>query len=344
MLLTFNDNPVAGFHLGGSAGAFLLLLHLDVEAGLVNGESVLAADEFGEVEGEAVGVAQGKCLLACNLCLPCSLRLLHDAVEELDACLERAEEAFLLLLHDLCDEFALSLEFGIGVAHLLDEYGQQTVDEGLLLPEERIGIADGTAQDAADDVAGLGIAGQLSVGDGEGDGTQVVGDDAHGNVRFLLFAVAVAAQVADGLDDGLEDVGVVVGVLALDGADESLEAHARVDDVHAERFEVAVGLALVLHEDDVPYLDDLRVVLVHQFASGHLSFLFGCAAVEVYLRAWAAGTCVAHLPEVVVLVAVDDVVGGDVLQPVASGLVVADEVLFGATFEDGDVEVLGVEL
>ena len=118
-------------------------------------------------------------------------------------------------------------------------------------------------------------------------------------------------------------------MLALDGTDEAFEAHTRVDDVHAERLEVSVGLALVLHEDDVPDLDDLRVVLVDELTSGHFGFLFGRTAVEVYLGAGTAWTCVAHLPEVVVLVTVDDVVCGDVLQPVACSFIVADKVFLG---------------
>ena len=44
------------------------------------------------------------------------------------------------------------------------------------------------------------------------------------------------------------------------------------------------------------------------------------------------------------LVAVDDVVSGNMLQPVAGGLVVALESLRGIALEDGYVQVLGVEL
>ena len=56
-------------------------------------------------------------------------------------------------------------------------------------------------------------------------------------------------------------------MLALHHADEALESHAGVDDVHGELLQGAVGLAVVLHEHQVPYFDDLRVVLVHQFAA-----------------------------------------------------------------------------
>ena len=107
---------------------------------------------------------------------------------------------------------------------------------------------------------------------------------------------------------------------------------------------MAVGLAFELHEHDVPYLNDLWVVLVHQLAAGHLGLLLGAAAVQVNLGAGAAGARVAHFPEVVVLVSVDDVVGGHVLEPVRGSLVVAGQPLLLRAFEHGDVEVTRVEL
>lgn len=64
----------------------------------------------------------------------------------------------------------------------------------------------------------------------------------------------------------------------------------------------------------------------------------------MYLRAGTARSCVAHLPEVVVLVAVDDMVLGEVLCPVAGSLVVAGDTLSGVALEDRDVEVLRVEV
>ena len=258
---------------------------------------------------------------------------------------ERAQEGFFLLLHHAGNERLLSLQFGEGVAHLLDERGQQLVEESLFLSEERVGIAHGAAQDAADNIAGLGIRWQLTVGDREGNGTQVVGADAHGHVDVVLTlcyrlravgfvfegSIFQSRYLLFGLDDGLEHVGVVVRVLALHHAHQALEAHARVDNVHRQLLQRAVGLAVELHEHEVPYLDHLRVVLVHQVATADAAglALLGSARVDVNLRAGTAGACVAHLPEIVVLVAVDDVVFGHMLGPVFRGLVIAGDVLFG---------------
>ena len=52
---------------------------------------------------------------------------------------------------------------------------------------ERAAVADGAAQDAAQDVVAVGVAGLDAVGDGEAQRADVVGDDAEGDVEFILF-------------------------------------------------------------------------------------------------------------------------------------------------------------
>ena len=351
-------HPVGALHLGGVAGAVLLLLHLGVELVDVHRQAVLAADELSQVEREAVGVEQTEGVGAGEHGLLVSLQLVHGTVQQVDATLQRAQERVFLLFHDAADELLLGLQFGEGVAHLFNQYGQQLVEESFLLAEERVGIAHGTAQDAANHVAGLGVRRQLAVGNREGHGTQVVGADAHSHVRvFLLLRMGALAdlllirgvfqsrQSLFLLDDGLEHVGVVVRVLALQHAHQTLEAHTRIDDLHLQFLQRAVGLAVVLHEDDVPYLDDLRVVLIDELAAGlAVLLLLGGTRVHVDFRARTAGPRVAHFPEVVVLVAVDDVVGRHVLQPVTGSLVVALQTFRGVAFEDGHVQVFGVQL
>ena len=151
----------------------------------------------------------------------------------------------------------------------------------------------------------------------------MVDDNTHGNIGLLALAIRDASLLGQGLDDGLEDVCVVVRLLALDGTHQTLKAHTGIDYIHAKGFEMAVGLALELHEHDVPYLDDLWVVLVDKFTSGHLCLLLSRTAVQMNLGTGTTRTCIAHLPEIVVLVAVDDVVGRNMLEPEACSLVVA---------------------
>ena len=271
--------PVAVLHSGGIAGTVFLLLHLRLELLLVDGKTVLTTDEFREVERETVSVEQAEGLYTVELRLTCSLQLLHGIIQHTDTFIERAKERLFLLLDHLTDELLLCLQLREGVTHLVDEGGEQTIEEALLLSEEGVGIADGTAQDTTDDIACLRIRRQLTVGYREGNGTQVVGTYAHGHIDIVLLlrdrvlglflkgGIFQSCDVLLRLDDRLEHVGIVVGVLTLHHTHEALEAHTCIDDVHRQRLQRAVGLAVELHEDDIPDLDDLWVVLVDKFTT-----------------------------------------------------------------------------
>ena len=55
-----------------------------------------------------------------------------------------------------------------------------------------------------------------------------------------------------------------MAISSLDDRDESLEAHATVDVLLGQRLEAAVGLAVELHEDQVPDLQHVGIVLVDE--------------------------------------------------------------------------------
>ena len=93
--------------------------------------------------------------------------------------------------------------------------------------------------------------------------------------------------------------------------------------MHRKRFEAAVCLAVVLHKYDVPDFNNLGVVFIDQFAARRFGFLLRCARVKMNLGAWTARTGFTHFPKVVVFIAVNDVVGGYMLQPISGSFIVA---------------------
>ncbi len=97
------------------------------------------------------------------------------------------------------------------------------------MPQEGVAVADGTAQDTANDIARFLVARQLTVGNGKGDGSDMVGNHTHGDIRLLLFAVLATAYIAYLVEHRLEHIGVVVRLLALQGAYQTLKAHTRID-------------------------------------------------------------------------------------------------------------------
>ncbi len=165
----------------------------------------------------------------------------------------------------------------------------------------------------------------------------MIGDDAEGDVDLFLLGdgddvallvgfgqralVVLAAELGQFVEDGFEDVGVVVADLsgfevgevfrALDDAGEALEAHPGIDMLRRQRGEGAVGVGVVLDEDVVPDLDAARVAAIDELRAFTLAFLAQLdgagGEVDVDLGAGAAGAGVGHHPEVVLLVAVDDV-------------------------------------
>ena len=336
--------PVAEAVGCGVAGPVLLFLELDLEAFEVYRAAVLPGDQFSEVDWEAVGVVElERVSSGDDLALSGS----RDAlVHQLDAPVEGAQECELLFADDILYEFLLLGDLRIGLSHIIHELLHEAAEERFAQPEEGVSVADGAAEDSPDDIACLDIGRQLPVGDAEADSPDVVCDDPHRYVGLCVLAVAVAGNLPDLGEQAAEDVGIVVAVLALEHAAEALESHSGVDVVCREALKVAVGHPLVLHEHEVPDLYHVRVGLVDQVASAQAcgGFLLRGADVYVDLGARAARAGVSHLPEVVVLVAEQDVVLRHVFEPGFPGFMVHRGAVIFAALEHGGVEQLRVDL
>ena len=85
------------------------------------------------------------------------------------------------------------------------------------------------------------------------------------------------------------------------------------------------------------------MVFVYHLRAGDGGAFLVRAEVDVNLRAGAAGAGIAHLPEVVVLVAVYDMVGGKVCLPVAGGFVVAAQSFGLRTLEDSGIQAFRIQ-
>ena len=343
-LAFLDDIPVAQVLLVRRATHLFLVREGFVILLLVGGETVLAKDEFREVKREAVGVLEREDIDTGDLGLTGFLCLVHQLVEETDTLVEGTEECFLLGFDDRHDLRLLLHQLGVRFAQVRDELRHELVEEGLTHIQEGIAVPHGTAQDTTDDVTGFLIRGQLAVGDSECYRTDMIGDDTHGDVGLLVLAILTMTDLADFLQHRLENIGVVVRGLTLDGTHEALEAHTGVDHFLCQGFQRTVRLTVELHEDDVPDLDDLRVVLVDQLPSRHFGALLGGTTVHVDLTTRTAGTGLTHLPEVIMLVAVQDMIGRQMFEPDRSRLVVATQTLLGRTLKDRRVEVSRVDL
>jgi hypothetical protein len=153
-------------------------------------------------------------------------------------------------------------------------------------------VADRSANDTAQHVTAALVAWNDTVHDQKCAGAYVIGDDAKRRRR----QIASARCRRRGADQRPKQVDVVIAVDVLQDRRESLEAHASIDARFGQRGELAFGVAIELHENEVPDFDvaialgirrarrpagDLRAVIVEDFAA----------------RSAGAGLC--HLPEVV---------------------------------------------
>ena len=251
---SFQFCPVAILHSSSITGTLFLLLHLDIKLLLVNGEAVLTTNQLCEVEGEAIGVEQteslntieyellaiGYWLLAFYFC--------HRLIQQLDTLVKGTQEGIFLFFDNLRNQCLLSFQLWESIAHLMYEGRNEFIEETVFLSEESISIANGSSQDTTDDITCFRIRRQLSISNRERYGTQMVSTDTHGDVDVILalgnwlFAVSLflegrifqACNLLLCLDDGLEDIGIVVRVLALQHTDQTLESHTSIDDVHRE--------------------------------------------------------------------------------------------------------------
>ena len=170
----------------------------------------------------------------------------------------------------------------------------------------------------------------------------MVGNNPHSHIGLLVVAIAFAREGCNLTDASGEDVGVVVTLLILEHHTEALETHTGVDVFVGQRLERTVGLAVELHKHKVPNLNHQVVAHIYHLATGLGSTLLLAAEIEVNLATRAAGTGLTHLPEVVVLIAENDVILGQILFPEVKCLLVHRHAILGCTLKYGGIEpILG---
>ena len=111
----------------------------------------------------------------------------------------------------------------------------------------------------------------------------MVCNHTHSHIDFLLFAVFYSTNLANLLQHWLEDVGIVVGLFALHGTHQTLEAHTCIDYFVGQGVKRAIGFAVVLHEHEVPNLNDLWVVFVHEFTTRNSCFFLFATTIHMDL-------------------------------------------------------------
>jgi hypothetical protein len=267
------------------------------------------------------------------------LRPLDHLGEQALALLERTAEALLLGARPALDGGPLAPHVGIDVAqdvaHAVAHLHQEGVGDA-----EHVALLDRPAHDAAEDVAAVLVRRDHAVREERGGASAVIRDHAQRARGREVIAVLPPGQLLTDPDQGREQVGLVHRRDVLHDARHPLEPHAGVDVLGGQLGQRPVRLELVLHEDEVPELEEALGVVARAVRVGAEVG----AAVEVELGAGAARAGGARLPEVVVAVEEDDaLVRNADCPPVVDRLLVRAEPELRVAAEDGDPDVLEAE-
>ena len=163
---------------------------------------------------------------------------------------------------------------------------------------EQATVAGSAAQQTAQHVAAALVGRHHAVTHHKGGGTDMVGDNAQGNVGLLTRTVFHTDDTADMFHDILNGIHFEQVVDALHDARQAFQAHTGIDVGMVERGVVAVAVVIKLGEYVVPKFH-VAVAVATNSAIGRAATVF-LAAVIVEFRARTARTG-AVLPEVIFL-------------------------------------------
>ncbi len=263
-------------------------LHVPRELVLVEREPALAAELARQFRGEAVGRRQ------LERVLPGDRTLGRDLLENAQAAGERLREALLLAANHLLDARAMLDELRVPGSHLLrHDVGQPPH----LAEADRMRLLDGAPDDPPQDVAAAFVGGGDAVADEERHAAPVVGEDPVRLGRAFVGVPGHADLLLDPGHDRLEAVRLVHRADVLDDGRGALEPQARIDVLLRQRRQRAVGVQLVLHEDEVPELEEAVAARARRGACRVAAAVL-LAPVPVDLRVRAARPRSADRPEV----------------------------------------------
>jgi len=323
----------------GRPRTLALLLHQLVEARVVHRETLLVEQLAGEVVGKAVRVVQAEGVARVDPRGAAGPGLVDQLREQLRALLERAAEALLLGGQPAVDRVPLRAQLRVGVAHDLDHAVGEPAQERRL-DADRAPLLDRAAHHPPQDVAAVLVRRHDPVRDQEAHRAAVVGEHAQRLGGRDVRSVAPARQLLAEIDERPELVRLEHGGNVLEDRGHPLQPQPRVDVSLRERLERAVLVQRVLHEDEIPVLQEALRVIAGAIVLGAENR----AAIYVELGARSAGTDRARLPEVLrAREAHDALVRHAHRAPALDRLLVRTQAQLRIALEHRDPDVLRVE-
>jgi tetratricopeptide (TPR) repeat protein len=227
-----------------------------------------------------------------------ALQLCGDLVETIQASIQSADEALFFGTDYFGHKACTLANFWESVAHEFGENRNNLVDDRFLLPEQA-GVARRATQDTAQHVASPFVGRKGAVGNSEGEGAEMVGDDAVRHPGHIL-CVWDPGELRDFGDKWSKYIRIIIGANILQNGADALKAHARINMLIFERKQFARANAFKLHEHIVPDFDVAVVGSVYALLGvGEGARLRSqIALVKMNFGTRTARAGIAHFPEV----------------------------------------------
>ena len=269
----------------------LLRIHRGIKAGCIDRAALFAQRILRQIQREAEGVVKLERRLT-GKGLPIG-KLGQLIFKQLEPAIQRGAETLFFQLQCLGDQRLRAAQLRIGLAHLGDQRRHQLMHHRVFRTEQ-MRMAHRAAHDQAQHIAAPLVRGHHAIGNQERTAAQMVGDHA---VMNILRPVRIdRTRMGRSLDQRAHQIRVVIIMLALQQRADPFQPHAGIDRLHIKRAHRAIGELLVLHEDDVPDLDETISILIRAARWAAPDVI---AVIIENLCARAAGAGRAHLPEIV---------------------------------------------
>ena len=135
----------------------------------------------------------------------------------------------------------------------------------------------------------------------EGHRPRMICEYPEGYALGFCGSVGLFHNLGNPVEEGAKEIGVIVGVNPLHDRSQPLQTQPGVDARRRQGRSLSAGVAVELHEDQIPELQKLsaRAGGLELQGVGRAGAVGGGAQIVVQLGAGTAGASVGHLPEVV---------------------------------------------
>ena len=222
----------------------------------VHDDVAFCSDFFGDLEREP------ECVMELEGSGPreflSGLQSVELGVEHDRTLFESLSETFFFSHDDARNQVMVLDDFGIVAAHDVDDFVDE-VGRDQVVDTKHVGMADGTTHDAAQYITPSFVVGENAIAYQEGHGPAVLSQNAGRYVASFVLAIDQTGQIAGLVDQTFHLVDLKHRVDSLQQGENAFEASSGIDAWCGKKDLLAAFLGVVLHEHQVPELEEALV-------------------------------------------------------------------------------------